>query len=125
MGLDDVAALAGRLLLALLFLAFAFGTITNFSGTVAYMDSHGVPMAPLFCAAAAVVEGLGGLSLMLGLQARWGAAVLVAFLVAQTWIFHASPDQRIHMLQNIAIIGGLLQIVAFGPGAMSLEGRRS
>ena len=125
MGLDDVAALAGRLLLALLFLAFAFGTITNFTGTVAYMESHGVPMAPLACAAAALIEALGGLSLMLGLQARWSAGALIALLVAETWIFHGSPDQRIHMLQNIAIIGGLLQIVAFGCGSMSLEGRRS
>ncbi len=125
MGLDDVAALAGRLLLALLFLAFAFGTITNFGGTVAYMEAHGVPMAPLICAAAAAIEALGGLSLMLGLHSRWGAGVLAGFVVAQTLVFHSSPDQRIHMLQNIAIIGGLMQVVAFGPGAMSLEGRRS
>lgn len=121
---DDVLALAGRLLLAAIFLASAFGKITNFEGTVSYMESHGVMWATALCAAAAAVEALGGVSLMLGFHARWGAAGLAAFTAAATWIFHNGPDQRIHLLKNLAIIGGLLQVVAYGSGGMSLEGRR-
>jgi putative oxidoreductase len=61
--------------------------------------------------------------LVLGYMTRWGAAILIGFLVAVTWIFHSTPDQKIQLLKNLAIIGGLLQIVAFGPGEMSLDGR--
>ena len=124
MGTDDLLALAGRLLLSGIFLASAFGKITNFEGTAAYMEAHGLPWALLFCAAAAAIEALGGISLLLGFQARWGCASLAVFLVAATVVFHHGPDQRIHLLKNLAILGGLFQVMAFGPGAMSLEGRR-
>lgn len=110
--------------MAAIFLASAFGKITNFADTVKYMESHGLPWAPLLCALAALVEALGGVSLILGYHVRWGAAGLAAFTVMVTWIFHAAPDQRIHLLKNLAILGGLLQILAFGAGSMSLEGRR-
>lgn len=122
---DDLLALGGRLLLASIFLASAFGKITNFDGTAAYMDAHGLPTATLLCVLAVVVETLGGISLMLGFHSRLGAAVLAGFVAAATLIFHAAPEQRIHLLKNLAIIGGLLQVTAFGPGKMSLEGRRS
>ena len=121
---DDVVALAGRLLLSSLFLAFAFGKITNFEGTTAYMDAHGLPMAPLLCAAAVLLEAVCGMALMLGFHARWAAGLLAAYVLMATLLFHAGPDQRIHMIKNLAIIGGLLQVVAFGSGAASLEGGR-
>ncbi|MBI3553838.1 MAG: DoxX family protein [Elusimicrobia bacterium] len=121
---DDILALAGRLLIAIIFLSSAFGKITDFSDTVKYMEVHGIPWSGLLCALAAAVEALGGISLILGFHVRWGAAVLAAFLIVATWIFHTGPEQRIHLLKNLAILGGLLQVLAFGPGALSLEGRR-
>jgi putative oxidoreductase len=120
---EDLLALVGRLLLAAIFLASAFGMVTNFEATTRFMEAHGMPMAAFWCAVAAVLEALGALTLMLGYLARWGAAGLVGFLVAATWIFHSAPDQRIQLLKNLAIMGGLLQVVAFGPGDMSLDGR--
>ncbi len=124
MQVDEVLALAGRLLIAAIFLASAFGKITNFQATTKFMEAHGMSWTPFFCAAAAAVEVLGGLSLILGCHARLGAAALALFLIAATCVFHGAPDQRIHLLKNLAILGGLLQVIAFGPGAMSLEGRR-
>ena len=56
------------------------------------------------------------------LLASAGAAGLAAFLVAATWVFHTGPDQRIQLLKNIAILGGLLNLIAQGPGGISLEG---
>lgn len=120
---DDVFALAGRLLIAVLFLGSAFGKITNFDMTVSYMEAHGLPAAPLLCALAAALEALGGISLALGFQARWSAAALAGYVAFASFLFHQGPDQRIHLLKNFAIIGGLLQVAAFGSGAMSLEGR--
>ncbi len=115
----------GRLLLALVFLAAAFGKITNFEATCRYMESHGMTMTAFFCASAALLESLGAASLLLGYRTRWGAGLLAAFLLVVTGIFYSAPDQRIQLLKNLAILGGLLQIAAFGPGEWSLDGRRS
>ncbi|MEK7858956.1 MAG: DoxX family protein [Elusimicrobiota bacterium] len=121
---DDVLSLVGRLFMAMIFLASAFGKVTNFEGTTRFMESHGLGMASLLCGAAVVVEALGAISLILGYQVRWSAAALVCFLAATTWIFHVGPiDQRVHLLKNLAIMGGLFQLMAFGPGDLSLEGR--
>ena len=114
-------ALTGRLLLATIFLASAFGKITNFEGTMQFMSANGMPMAAFFCTAAIFIEAFGGLSLVLGFYARWGALALALFLLPATIIFHWGPEQKIQLLKNMAIIGGLLQIAAFGCGEISLD----
>ena len=122
MDTDDVLALVGRLFVAIIFLASAFGKITNFDGTLQFMDSHGMPAVNLLCVGAIIVEALGAVALILGYKTRWGAAALAAYLVAATWIFHTAPDQRIQLLKNLATLGGLLNLIAQGPGNISLEG---
>jgi uncharacterized membrane protein YphA (DoxX/SURF4 family) len=119
---DDIIALTGRLFIAIIFLASAFGKITNFEGTLQYMDAHGMPAAQALCAAAIAIEALGAVSLILGYKTRWGATALAVFLVAATWVFHTAPDQRIQLLKNLAILGGLMNLIATGPGPISLEG---
>ncbi len=122
------APLAGRILLSAIFLFSAFGKITDWSGTAGYMASRGMPAVPFFLFMAIVFESLGGLSVLTGFKARWGAAALFVFLIPTTLIFHAfwsaGPDmfrmQLINFMKNVAIMGGLLQIVAHGPGALSL-----
>lgn len=118
---NDLFALTGRVFLATIFLASAFGKITNFQATTDYMAAHGLPAVTLLCLCAIVVEVVGGLSLVLGYATRWGAVTLLVFLVPATLIFHAAPDQRIQFLKNLAIMGGLLQVAAFGPGSISLD----
>ncbi|MBI5623495.1 MAG: DoxX family protein [Elusimicrobia bacterium] len=122
---DSLLAMAGRLLLALVFIASAFGKVTEFEKTVLYMEAHGVPLATLLCVLAALVEAAGGIALVVGYQARLAAASLAVFVTAATVIFHLAPDQRVDLLRNLAIIGGLLQVMAWGPGDISMEGRRS
>lgn len=117
-------ALAGRLFIAIIFLASAFGKITNFEGTLAYMEAHGLPAAKLLCLGAIAVESAGAGALILGYKTRWGAAALAAFIISATAVFHTQPDQRIQLLKNLAILGGLLTVIAHGPGPLSLEGRR-
>lgn len=125
MNTDDVLALAGRLFVAIIFLASAFGKITNFDGTLQFMESHGMPAANLLCVGAIIVESLGAVAVILGYKTRWGAAALAAFLVAATFVFHAAPDQRIQLLKNLAILGGLLNLISHGPGGISLEGDKA
>lgn len=120
---NDLFALTGRVFLATIFLASAFGKVTNFPGTTEYMAAHGMPAVATLCAAAIALEILGGLSLVLGYHARWGAVALLVFMVPATLIFHFAPDQRIQFLKNLAIMGGLLQAAAFGPGDISFDSR--
>ena len=118
-----LTGLLGRVLLALIFLASAFGKITNFEGTTQYMAAHGMPLVTFFCIGAILLEGLGGLSLALGFYARLGAVGLAVFLVPATLIFHHAPDQRIELLKNLAILGGLLIVVSHGAGEISLDAK--
>ena len=118
---NDLFALTGRVFLATIFLASAFGKITNFSATTEYMAAHGLPIVGLLCVLAIILEVFCGLSLVLGYYTRWGAVGLLAFMVPASLVFHSSPDQRIQLLKNMAIMGGLLQVAAFGPGEISLD----
>lgn len=115
----DIAAFVGRLLLSAIFLLAGYGKITNFGGTQSYMEMHGLPFAPFFLVCAMLLEMIGGLSLLTGYKARWGALALFLFLIPTTVIFHtdfADPAQMQMFLKNLAIMGGLLQVFSFGPG---------
>ncbi|MBI3550138.1 MAG: DoxX family protein [Elusimicrobia bacterium] len=120
---DNILILVGRVFLAAVFLASAFGKITNFAGTTQYMAAHGVPLPVFLCGAAVAAEVLGGFCLVLGFQARWGAIALFIYMVPVTLVFHLAPEQRIQFLKNLAIMGGLLHLAGSGPGRISLDHR--
>ncbi len=124
MARQDYCAFLGRLLLALTFLAAAFGKILHFDATAQTMLVYGIPSPYFLCALAILIEAAGGLSLALGFYSRWGAALLTVFLIPVTLIFHVTIDQRTHLIKNLAIMGGLLMVLAFGPGALSFDGER-
>ena len=118
--------LLGRVLISLIFLMSAFGKIADFGGTQQYMASYGMPATGLLLVGAIVLELFGGLSVLLGFRARWGAIALIVFLIPATLVFHtdfADRMQTIQFMKNLAIIGGLLFVVAFGPGAFRLDRR--
>ncbi|MGH8851217.1 MAG: DoxX family protein [Casimicrobiaceae bacterium] len=126
---SDVLALLGRVLLAGIFVYSGFGKITGFQGTVGYIAGAGLPMAQVLAVAAIFVEFVGGLALLIGFRARWAALAFVVFLIVITPVFHnfwaATPgqamDQQINFIKNIAIIGGMLMVMAFGPGRYSID----
>jgi putative oxidoreductase len=111
--------LLARILLGLIFVMSGITKITGFEGTQQYMASHGIPLTAVFLVGAIAVEILGGLSVILGLWPRAGAAVLVLFLIPATLIFHTDFSQQTQMimfLKNLSIMGGLLLVMAFGGG---------
>lgn len=117
---------AGRVLLALIFFMSGVGKIGDFAGTQQYMAAFGMPLTALFLVGAIVFEIGGALSLMAGFKARWGALALIVFLIPATLIFHtdfADQQQVIQFLKNLAILGGLLMVVAYGAGPWSLDAR--
>jgi putative oxidoreductase len=129
---SNAATLLGRFLLALLFVVGGFSKIGGFDGIVGYIGSKGLPLPQLLAVGTIVLEIVAGLALIAGLKARWAAAALAVFTVLATFLFHnywAMPEeqQRIQYLlfsKNIAVVGGLLMVVAFGPGRWSLDARQ-
>jgi putative oxidoreductase len=125
----DLAALTGRILLALMFALAGFGKIGGFEGTVGYIASKGLPLPQAGAAIAVVVELGGGLLLIAGWKARWVALVLAVFTAVATFFFHdfwnmadaAAGTNKIMFLKNVAVIGGMLMVWAFGPGRYSVD----
>ena len=130
--LQNPLSLLGRLLLAVLFLPAGISKITGFAGTVGYIGSVGLPFPTLGAALAIVVEVGGGLALILGLGTRWAALILSVFTLAASIFFHAfwavpaeaAMVTQLLFIKNIAVIGGLLTLAAWGPGAWSLDARK-
>lgn len=130
--LQDPLALAGRLLMAVLFLPAGIGKLTGFAGTVGYISSVGLPMPQLAAVVALLVEIVGGAALVVGFGTRIAAVVLAVFTLVASVLFHAfwavpADQQMIAQLlfyKNVAVIGGLLTIAAWGAGAWSVDARR-
>jgi putative oxidoreductase len=118
----------GRLLTAAIFVVSGFGKIAAPAMTQGYIASAALPVPTIAYLIAIVIEVSGGLFLVLGFRTRATAAVLAAFVAATALSFHhnfADQNQVIHFLKNIAITGGLLQVVAFGAGSFSFDNRRT
>ncbi|NKI71162.1 DoxX family membrane protein [Collimonas pratensis] len=116
----------GRLLMSLIFILSGVGKLAAPAATIGYIASTGLPLPTLGYAAAVIVELGGGLLLLAGYQTRIVAAVLALFALVTAVIFHhalGDQNQMIHFMKNLAMAGGLLQVVTFGAGAFSLDGR--
>src|SRR4051794_9943150 len=124
----DKTALAGRVLLAAIFVMSGLGKVAAPAVTLAHIKAAGLPLAPLGLAGAALIEIGGGLALILGYRTRAAATILALFAIVTALIFHSAlsdQNQMIHFFKNVAMAGGLLQVVAFGSGGLSLDARRS
>ena len=92
----------------------------------------GLPLPQVAAAVAVVVEIVGGLALIAGYGTRVAAIVLAAFTLVATFIFHAywavpadqQMVQQLMFFKNVAVVGGLLTLAAWGAGAWSVDGRR-
>ncbi len=128
--LRPAAVLAGRVLFSLIFLLAAIGHFSH--QEIAYAAQQGVPLASLAVPLSGVLALVGGLSVLVGYQAKWGAGLLIVFLVPVTLMLHnfwAVKDpmmaqmQMAMFLKNLSMIGGALLITQFGAGPLSLDAR--
>jgi putative oxidoreductase len=126
----NIIALVGRILLGFLFVQGGYNKLFGgTAGTVATMTSHGIPFPNILVWGAIVVELGIGLCLMAGLLARWAALALAAYTLTLGFIFHAywaapaaeARFDRIIFFNHLSIIGGMLIVVAFGAGCLSLD----
>lgn len=122
--LQKLSELAGRVLLAAIFLISGLGKIGAYSATAAYMASVGVPGALLPAVIAA--EILGAIAIIVGWKTRISALLLAGFTLLAGLVFHSDFGDQIQMimfLKNVAIAGGFLLLVVNGAGALSLDRR--
>ncbi|KJK21415.1 LysR family transcriptional regulator [Burkholderiaceae bacterium 16] len=120
--------LIGRTLIATIFLVSGLGKLMAPGATIAYIGSLGLPVPLLGYLGALVLELAGSVLLIAGYRTRLTAALLAAYAVVTALIFHhalGDQNQMFHFLKNLAMAGGLLQVVAHGAGALSIDGRRS
>lgn len=125
-----VLAPLGRLLFSAIFITSGLNHFIQLDALTAYAQGSGIPeprWAVLLSGAALV---LGGLSVLLGVLARLGAAAIAIFLLCAAFMVHrfwliADPvqaqDQLIHFMKNLSMAGGALFIVYFGSGPFSLR----
>jgi len=126
---ERYAPLLGRILLAHIFLVSGAAKILDWSGTEAQMAGKGMPLVPVLHVGALLCELAGGLSVLTGYRARWGALALFLFLIPTTLVFHnfwaARPAEQLqqfdNFMKNLAIMGGLALVAAFGPGPVSVD----
>jgi len=129
--LQNSLALVGRLLLAMLFLPAGIGKLAGFAGTVGYIASVGLPMPSMAAAIALIIEIGGSVALITGFGTRIAALILAVFTLVASFFFHAywavPADQQLVtqllFMKNIAVVGGLLTLAAWGAGAWSLDAR--
>jgi putative oxidoreductase len=122
--------LLGRILIALIYLASGFGKISAFAGTVAEIASKGLPLPQVVAIGAIIVELGCGTMLIVGWKARSAAVALFVFTALAGLLFHnfwavsaaEAPNQMTHFLKNICILGGLLQVIVYGSGPLSIDG---
>ena len=116
--------LLGRVLIGAPFILSGLSKLAAHDATVGYIGSVGLPFPQLGWLIAMAVEMGGGALLLIGYRARIVALVVALFTLATAIFFHrnfADQNQMIHFLKNIMIAGGLLQIVFFGAGPMSID----
>jgi len=115
--------LVGRILLSLIFIIAGWNKIGGFENTAAYMASKGLPLTEVLLVLTIIIELGGGLMILIGWQARWGALAIFLFLIPVTLIFHpfwSNPDEFHTFFKNVAIMGGMAYIVSYGSGPFSL-----
>lgn len=122
----------GRFFYSFIFIMSGFNHFT--SGSISYADSMGIPLADILVPISGLIAIAGGISVLLGLHARFGALLLLVFLVPVTilmhqfWIYEdpqVAQMQMIHFLKNTSLIGTAILIAFYGSGPISFDNRKA
>jgi putative oxidoreductase len=122
--MNSLVALAGRILLAVIFLLSGIDKVVHYAGTLGYMTKAGLPFPQVLLIISIIIEIGAALAIIAGWKTRWAAGLLVLWMIPVTLVFHnpaAGQEAMAHFMKNVAIMGGLLVLWALGPGALSLK----
>ena len=128
----SVVPLVGRILISVIFILGGIGKIGAFGMYTGIVRAGHLPLPQISLIIAIILELLGGLAILTGFYAKLTAWILFLYLIPTTLLFHnfwayqgaERIDNIIHFQKNLAIMGGLLLLAAFGPGAYSFDSRR-
>ncbi len=128
--MQAVISALGRVMIATIFILSALGNkVPKFNEVAQYMTAEGVPAAKLMLVGAILFLVVGGASVVLGYQIKYGAGLLLVFLILATYFFHdfwtyTGQEQQLQMIQfmkNLALMGVMLFFIANGAGKGSFE----
>ncbi|MDW8363116.1 MAG: DoxX family protein [Myxococcales bacterium] len=128
---ERYGTLGARVALATIFVVTGLNKLAGPTDTAAYIASKGLPLPFALAIGAGALELAAGTMLVVGLGTRIAALALAAFVVLATVLFHnpiglagmEARMQTIHVLKNVAIVGGLLAVAVWGAGPLSLDAR--
>jgi putative oxidoreductase len=123
-----VLPLLGRILFALIFLMSGLNHLMGAGAD--YAAAAGVPMAKVMVPLAGLLAFVGAISILLGYKVKYGAWLIVIFIIPVSFAMHkfwgiSDPmQQQMQMamfMKNVAILGGALLLAYFGPGPYSID----
>ena len=120
----NIADLIGRILISALFLLNGIFKISNYDGTIGWMESFGMPGILLI--PAIILEIAGPVLIIIGYKTKLAAGLLSLFCIATAFIFHndfANQMQLTSFLKNIALAGGFLILFVNGARVFSLDNK--
>ena len=120
---DYLPALA-RLLLCSLFIWDGVVQLRDPAGTMTYFTSLHIPVPQITVWVSIAVHLLGGIGILLGFMTRWAAALLILLCLGTAFGVHlpsGDMENMMHFYKNLVMAGGLLYVIAFGPGAFALD----
>jgi putative oxidoreductase len=119
----------GRLFIGLPFIASGMSKVAGYAGTIALIKSSTLPLPPDLAYVGAIAVEVGcGLLVILGYQTRIAAAIFCLFCLTTAVCFHLhfnDPNQIFHFIKNLVMTGGILQLVVYGAGALSIDSLRA
>ena len=120
--MTNILDLVARILISALFLLNGVFKISNYDGTVGWMESFGIP--GILIIPAIILEIVGPILIILGYKAKIAAGFLSLFCIATAFIFHNDFSDQMQLgsfLKNIALAGGFLFILINGTKDFSLD----
>ena len=128
-GRSDALLLLGRVLLGSIFVISGYAKLTGLAAFAASLEKNGVPYASMLAPVGAGVEFFGGLAIVLGVEVRSAALLMIAFVIVATLISHrfwelqdaARNAQLTQFSKNVAIIGSFVLLYAAGGGRWAVE----
>ena len=120
----NIADLIGRILISALFLLNGIFKISNYDGTIGWMESFGMP--GILIIPAIILEIAGPVLIIIGYKTKLTAGLLSLFCITTAFIFHndfANQMQLTSFLKNVALAGGFLILFVNGAKGFSLDNK--